>query len=322
MYLFTRMIKYFPVLGFIIITLIPAPAHSVTAGQKQVLVLHSYHQGQEWADSITRGIQDAFAGTENQHSIHFDYLDTKRNNAPGYYAQLAKLYARKNTSIQYDAVIIADDYALDFFLDHPSIFTSTPPAVFCGINSFDPAALNRYPQLTGVEEKTDFDGTLELMLRLHPQTRKIVIVNDQTATGLAVKEQLQQILAKFSARVQFEFLNEFNINTLEQDLSHLGKNDLIYLLTVNQDAAGGFISYKYGVVLLRNSTDVPIYGSWDFYLGKGIVGGNIVSGYDQGKTAGEMALRILNGTQASEIPIIRTPQKNYQFDHNELKRLH
>lgn len=43
-------------------------------------------------------------------------------------------------------------------------------------------------------------------------------------------------------------------------------------------------------------------GSWDFFLGKGIVGGVITSGYNQGVIAGKLALRVLAGEKANSIP--------------------
>ena len=42
----------------------------------------------------------------------------------------------------------------------------------------------------------------------------------------------------------------------------------------------------------RYST-VPVYSFWDVYLGHGIVGGKLISGYRQGQKAAKLALRIL-----------------------------
>lgn len=55
---------------------------------------------------------------------------------------------------------------------------------------------------------------------------------------------------------------------------------------------------------------VPMYGLWDFYLGKGIVGGTLSNGYDHGVRVSEMAKEILAGKAINEIPVELGPTKN------------
>ena len=45
--------------------------------------------------------------------------------------------------------------------------------------------------------------------------------------------------------------------------------------------------------MIARESKVPIYSPYDFNFGHGAVGGLAVLGYDQGETAGRMALRIL-----------------------------
>jgi diguanylate cyclase (GGDEF)-like protein len=63
---------------------------------------------------------------------------------------------------------------------------------------------------------------------------------------------------------------------------------------------------------------VPVYGSWDFYLGKGIVGGRITSGFRQGQEAGQLALSILQGHEAGNLRVIADSPNQYMFDYKYL----
>jgi len=72
--------------------------------------------------------------------------------------------------------------------------------------------------------------------------------------------------------------------------------------------------------LLYSHSRVPIYGVWDFYLGRGIVGGKLTSAFLQGKKAGELALQVLHGKLPSEIPVIKDSPNEYMFDYKELKK--
>lgn len=61
--------------------LLAAPVRSTSAQsrveRKQVLLIHSYHNGYKWTDDITRGIRDGLGGDENI-DLRIEYLDTKR----------------------------------------------------------------------------------------------------------------------------------------------------------------------------------------------------------------------------------------------------
>ena len=48
-------------------------------------------------------------------------------------------------------------------------------------------------------------------------------------------------------------------------------------------------------------------GVWKFYLGHGIVGGKLTSGEAEGNMASQLALRILRGEKASDIPLEKSP---------------
>ena len=91
-------------------------------------------------------------------------------------------------------------------------------------------------------------------------------------------------------------------------------------MTFNQDRLGNDYSYDESIRRIRANADVPIYGIWEMYLGKGIVGGMLTSGYEQGNLSAQMATRILQGESPSQIPVVRNPPNHYMFDNAELSR--
>jgi len=93
-------------------------------------------------------------------------------------------------------------------------------------------------------------------------------------------------------------------------------------VTFNRDRNNTFISYSEGIEMLSRYTNVPIYGSWDFYVGKGIVGGAITSGYLQGQEAGKLVLDILKGAEANDLAVIKRSPTQYIFDFKYMKKFH
>jgi diguanylate cyclase (GGDEF)-like protein/PAS domain S-box-containing protein len=71
---------------------------------------------------------------------------------------------------------------------------------------------------------------------------------------------------------------------------------------------------------ISQRTDAPIYTVWDFTLGHGIVGGYLVSGFTQGETIAQTALRILRGESMADVPVTMRSPSRYMFDYKQLQR--
>ncbi|MBN2232126.1 MAG: PAS domain S-box protein, partial [Deltaproteobacteria bacterium] len=59
---------------------------------------------------------------------------------------------------------------------------------------------------------------------------------------------------------------------------------------------------------------------WDFFLGHGIVGGMLVSGFAQGEAAAAMAGSILDGEPVKDIPVQHASPNRFMFDYRQLQR--
>jgi diguanylate cyclase (GGDEF)-like protein len=288
--------------------------------KKKVLVLHSYHQGLEWTDNITKGIQSVFKPFHDHYEIHYEYLDTKRNTGKEYMDQLASFTNAKNLHIKYAAVIVSDNSALRLINEGQLVFPGNPPVVFCGINHYSRKMSSGIEQVTGVVEATDHRATIDLMRKLHPERRNIIVILDRTPTGEAIREEIGNIASLYKGKATFEYFRDFLLEEIPEKLGGLSEKDIIYILTFNRDRNMNFISYTEGIEMITRSTDAPIYGSWDFYLGKGIIGGRITSGVLQGEEAGKLALKVLQGKKANDLKVIADSPTRYMFDYKYMEK--
>ena len=71
---------------------------------------------------------------------------------------------------------------------------------------------------------------------------------------------------------------------------------------------------------VAQAAKAPVYGLWENLLGYGIVGGHLMSFKEQGRLAGEMGRRVLNGEKPENIPIVWQGANFYEFDWRQLKR--
>ena len=284
-----------------------------------VLVLNSYHQGLSWTDSIVQGIESVLGG-DSDLELHIEYMDTKHLYDEVYLQKLYELYQYKYSQMQFEVVMVTDNNAFEFLRQHYDELFPGTPVVFCGINDFRDSMLEGYDLFTGVVEVTDIESTLEIALQLHPNVAQVAVVNDRTSTGVALESELQALIPRFEDSMEFVLIEDLDMAEVQAQVKTLPADSLILLLVFNRDASGQFFSYEESLAQISSVTTLPIYGLWDFYLGGGIVGGKLASGFHQGEAAAKITQRILEGEAVENIPVVKESPNRYMFDYVQLQR--
>ncbi|HUL00035.1 MAG TPA: ABC transporter substrate binding protein, partial [Nitrospirota bacterium] len=288
---------------------------------KNVLILNSYHQGYKWTDDETQGAIAGLDPDRNDLKIFIEYMGTKWAFEDPYFAQLSEMFNYKFRKFRFDMIIATDDDAFNFLKRYRDELFPNTPVVFCGVNWFKPESVpSGFKGYTGVNEDADIPATLDLMLKLHPGAKKVYVVNDITTTGKEIHAEFEGIIPKYKDKVSFTFLENMNMSEILDTVGKLGSDSLVLITLFQQDKAGTFFEFDESTRLISKSSRVPVYGLWDFDLGFGIVGGMLTSGFAQGKTAGEMALRILKGENADAIPVLMKSPNRFMFDYLQMQR--
>ena len=315
------------IIGVLVVALVLCVAglqggQAQAAPKKRVLIINSYHQGLSWTDDIVKGIESELLQEEDSASmeIYFEYMDTKRFYGERYFHTLYEKFVEKYSKKRFDVVIVADNDALVFVQKYYQRLFPSTPVVFCGINSYRDSLIRGYPSFTGVVEDTDVKSTLEIVLKLHPRASQIVVVSDKTTTGIAMKQEVLEASRRFEDNIEFVFLEDFDMGELQAKVQSVPADSIILLTVVNRDRLGNFFAYEESLKLIYQVSQAPIYSFWEFYLGKGIVGGMLTSGLQQGKAAGAMARRILRGEAVSRIPVLKKSPNLFMFDLREMER--
>ena len=288
--------------------------------KRKILVIHSYHHGLHWSDQITKGINSVFQPYRHFVEIHYDYLDTKKYASEDYNEVINKLFEIKYKNNIYDVIVVADNNALNYIQKTQKSIFHNAPVVFCGINSLTKESIKGLVNYTGITEYNDFAGNINAILKIHPDTKNIVVLIDKTTTGKIIYQAMKQEIKSLSKNLNINFHNDFTFLNLKNYLSSLSEGTIIYLSLLNRDNNDEYMSFQEIAEYVSYHSKVPVYGSTDSYTGNGIVGGKITSGFYQGKHAALKALKILNNVSPSNIPIQYDPPNKFIFDYNELKR--
>ena len=147
-----------------------------SSAPKDILLIQSYHKGYKWSDDISKVIEKKFSEQENVF-LSTIYMDTKRIDSPTYLDSFYKYYKERFKNHQFDVVIVADNSALAFVKSHYQELFSKSPIVFLGINNYEPEMIQGISKITGVVENVDIKKNIDLILMLHPQLDKLLIIN-------------------------------------------------------------------------------------------------------------------------------------------------
>lgn len=237
-----------------------------------------------------------------------------------YLESLRAIYKQKFSSIPMSVIIATDDDAFNFLLTYRDEIFGKVPVVFCGVNWFKNESIKGKSLYTGVSEDVDFEGTIDLMLLLHPDTKRIFVIMDDTTTGNIIHGKMLELVPKYSDRIIFHALKNMTMQEIVKTVSNATPDSLVLMTIFQKDAAGELFEYSESTNLVSEVSRVPVYGFWDFNLGEGIVGGLLTSGYEQGRNAGDKALRISKGESPAAIPVLMKSPNRYMFDFRQMER--
>jgi signal transduction histidine kinase len=307
-------------LAFISIGISAEGARPQDISAKRVLVLHSYYQGYKWTDDENGGIESVLKPVVGRNNIHIEYMDTKKIFGDLYSQRLYEVYKLKYKNYRFDIIITTDNNAFEFMKKYRDRLFPGTPVVFCGVNYFRQDQIKDRKLFTGVNEENDLTGFVEMILKLHPTTRQIVFINEWTATGRGVHEALLKTIPLFEKSIKFLLLEDVNIEEILGPLQVLPPGSVVIYTAFSRDKSGKTFDHSEIVSRIARYCNSPIYTTNDFNLGHGVVGGMVVRGHDQGKAAGELALRILQGEHAETIPVIMDSPKQFVFDYLQMQR--
>lgn len=305
---------------FMLAALLPFHVYG-ESDEKNILILNSYHKGLSWTDNETEGILSALKMSGNTYNISVEYMDWK--NYP-YEEQLLNLHQYLKSKYQdrrTDVILATDDAALEFALKNRGELFSDAPVIFCGVNEQGIDALTRgYSNVTGIAEIIDPERTIEAALKMNPKLREVYVVFDRSESGISTGEMTIEAIRRIKPELVIKTLNDKSYDELLQEVALASQNSIVLITTYYTDALGVKTGFEEFCQRVSARSAVPVYHLYEFGLGNGAIGGSMLSGRLQGESAAAMALKLLEGTDISELPIDAASKTRLVFDYHQLER--
>ena len=259
------------------------------------------------------------SGSE-QIEYYPEYLESTRFPGEEQSAALRDYLKLKYANLRVDVVVAVADSSLEFLLKYRSELFSQSPIVFVAIKRLTPEQLSAGPGMTGIIPANTHRETLDLSLKLQPDTQHVFVVSGTAEHDKRFESVARQQFKGYENRVAFNYFTDLPLEELISKTKTLPKHSIIlYVWQQTQNERGKLLETYETVAAFAPFASAPIYGMGSGNLGKGIVGGYLAGSDTNGKRVAQMVREVLNGKRAQDIPLENAPAF-YMFDWRELRR--
>jgi PAS domain S-box-containing protein len=219
-----------------------------------------------------------------------------------------------------DLIIVQYKQALQFMERYGKEIFGDVPVVFAGLSveGYIPERLSR--NYTGIVAAFSAKKNIELILRNHPDVKKIYVVGGSSPVEHNMVQEAIKEGMSYRGKIEFIALNDLTFPALLAKLGTLGDDSVIVYQALQLDAAGKVFVPAQAAIEIAGAARVPVYGLLDTYMGSGITGGFLINHDSLGRRAAKSAMEWLQSGVMPDTRVKNEPIGSYQFDGRQLHR--
>jgi PAS domain S-box len=260
-------------------------------------------------------------------TFHVDYIDPpargvqanfSKREIDSFLASEAETFRRRYAGLKLDLVVATSPTPLEFSVQYRDKIFPGAPIVFTGLGSRQYAGTTWPAGVTGVMLPVGLRETIDLALRLEPDTENVAVISALDPFWI---EATQQEILRYKGRVkEILLLGPASYDLFKKVVALPPHTVVLFHLAspvFGQPALAG------RDLIDAVSERIPTFSAWDFLcLDHGCIGGVYA---DQTKLllrTAEIASRVLLGTRPDDIPIVDGPDVQVEVDSRALSRWH
>ncbi|MGB6419630.1 MAG: sensor histidine kinase [Pseudolabrys sp.] len=290
----------------IIAVLLTAPL-AAQPSSRSVLLLDQSSAGLPFNTALATAVRLTLnAESKVPISFYAEHLDANRFFGSDYEEGILSFFRKKYRDKTIDVVVVVGSAALDFISRRRAELWPNVPVVFAAIDEATIARVTLPPNLTGVTMQLTLQDMVRTANIAVPNLKRIAIVGDPLERQTFYRHFLDEVP---TVATQYEIINLMNLpmGELKRRLGNLPDATAVIYTGIYYDSEGVSHVPAELVVQIAEWANRPVVINVASYLGKGAVGGYIVRPEPLGQGAAQFALRILNGENASDLPVTKIP---------------
>jgi two-component system cell cycle sensor histidine kinase/response regulator CckA len=306
---------------------VPTPAQNSGSPPKRILLLYSFDNDEGMYagfDHVLRA--ELRSGLRDRVEFYTEYLDLVRFPGTDHATNLVKSLKLEFSEQKPDLIIPVSYAAMRFLLEQgKELFPRTPAVALFNSRRLEEvkhriSTGTAGREITGVASTDEPSRTLELALRLQPDTQRVAVVVGCSPVEKYWVEQLQEDFLPYRQTVEIDFLTGLTINDVLKRVSALPPHSVVLNTFFFEDARGQFFLEDEALDLVAGAARVPVYAIYSTDIGHGVVGGRMTDPQNAGRQIARTAIRVLAGEKAVRIPIELDNSAQDTVDWRQLRR--
>ncbi len=305
----------FIVIGLLLCVLI-RPAAAQQAPVKNVLILHN------WANlphSWTLMESTVRARVPGQVNFYNTSVENPRFDEEAYRQSLAETLHRGYGNAKLDVVVVAGYQVLQFAMEHRDEMFPGIPIVFTDVSSQE--AVHMFPGVTGVVSPLGMRETIDLALRLNPDTSSVAII-----AGLTQYDKYWLAVAHTELLRHQDQVKEIDLvgpsdSQVLREVAALPPHTVVLFELRPDDLTNPAVEPLDLLTMVAQRR--PTYSPWQgLAMNRGGVGGAYRDLPKDAVLNGQVVARVLRGERPENIPIVYDSALQYHVDWRALQHWH
>jgi PAS domain S-box-containing protein len=271
--------------------------------QKRVLMLSEFRPDTPYNIERQNILRDTLnKGFEGTVDYYPEFLDPPAFSDEDHQPALHDFLRRKYRRTRFDVILVVGRTALDFVRAYGADLFPGVPVVSVATDRELIELQTPGVQVTGVGRQIDPKGTLDLILKLQPDTTEVVVVAGGSDAGY-FETVARRELGSYEGTMAFRYLIDVPFQELLARLANLPPRTAIIYLGVTGDRRGTRLLSSVALAQVVSRANAPVYGSIAGQMEQDIVGGSVHDTSIAAREGAELAVRLLRGENISNMPV-------------------
>jgi signal transduction histidine kinase len=287
---------------------------------QSVLILDQYAGSLPWVGARNTAFRTLLnAGRAVPISIYEEFLDFNRFAAPNYKESLKLHFGEKYRDKPVGLIVAFGPLALQYAVYIRAELWPKAAVVFGEVAETAISRSDLPAAVTGTTINITFGELVIAARALVPDLRHVAIVGD-LLDNLPAYRHFKEEIPIVARGLDLIDLTGLTMEDLRKRVAALPGQTVIVYTTINLDGAGVSYVPAEALSLVAEVANRPIVISTETFLGRGAVGGFVVTPDAVGQDAARLALRIFNGEDVSTIAATTDSVNKPVFDWRQLQR--
>ncbi|MFO1111115.1 MAG: sensor histidine kinase [Bradyrhizobium sp.] len=294
-------------LGWLIagaIALLAPPDASAQEMRPHSILVLDQSDGGPFYHQLSSGLRNIVGLHTDAHvTLYNESLDLSRFSGSSYEETLKRYVKEKYQGKEIGAIIAVGAGTTDLVLRWRNELWPGIPVVFAMLDELDVARLKPPRDVTGVIVQLPLADSIGVARTVVPGLDTIVLVGDSW-DRLVVFRNWKDELSTAAASLKVVDLVGEKMSDIRKRVAELPERSAIIYSSVFSDGEGTFYPPFVALGLISEKANRPIVVAAETFLAPGGIGGHVLTPSIIGADAAGMALRILDGERAADIPPI------------------